>query len=120
MNPFEPPSTKRDGPEAIIQERLVGRLKALDWVTMVTHGNIYQYGFPDVYAANRKHGPRWIEVKALPHYSFTPAQCHFFPLLHSAGVGIWILVDSTDAEIKKLFKPANWMEYYLRWVNSAK
>lgn len=80
---------------------------------------MYQSGFPDLFCAKRGYGQKWVEVKKPRDYSFTQAQCTDFPLLHSAGVGIWILCSDEDSEIVKLSKQPNWMEYYLRWVNNA-
>lgn len=77
---------------------------------MATHGNLFQRGFPDLYAVHPEYGQRWIEMK---HYiSFTKAQKDNFPAIHRA-VGIWILTDSTDEEYAKLFQPAN-LGYYLK------
>lgn len=119
MNPFKPKATAKDGPEARIQQAIIDKLKAADWYIKVMVGNLYQYGVPDVYAAHLKHGQRWIEVKNPAKFSFTPAQQVEFPKLHAAGVGIWILFSDDDTELLKLFKPANWLEVYLKWVNNA-
>ena len=80
---------------------------------METHGNMYQCGFPDIFAGHRKYGQRWIEVKRAGkgNYSFTPAQLEWFPVLTGARVGIWILTNDTDYEIEKLFKPPNWSDF---------
>lgn len=96
------------------------RLRGMRWVVIATHGNVYQAGLPDLYCARRDYGSRWIECKQPINYSFTKAQCEVFPLLHSQGIGIWILSGYDDIEIAKLFKPANWMTYYLNWVNNAR
>lgn len=81
----------------------------------VTHGNMFQSGFPDLYIAHYKYGTRWIDVKNPNSYCFTPAQLKDWPLFAAAGVGIWILVDSTEEELNKLFKPANWHTYVSGW-----
>lgn len=120
MDPLNPRRTRKSGPEAAIQERIVKRLKELDWYVMATHGNSYQSGFPDLYIAHKSYGSKWVEVKNALNYSFTAAQYETFPALHSKGVGIWILVDSTDAEISKLYQPANWHYYYLLKINGMR
>jgi hypothetical protein len=100
-------------PEALIQVQLIKRLKELDWFVKVTHGNMYQSGFPDLYCAHKSFGTRWIEVK-LPDMKgsrFTAAQLDTFHRMGAVGVGIWILTCSTDSEIKKLFGPPNWYMY---------
>lgn len=109
MDPLKPRSKK--GPEAIIQQALVNKLRMLGWLVKETHGNIYQSGFPDLFAASKRYGTRWIEVKNPKAYSFTPAQMETFPMFSAHGVGIWILISDHDQEINKLFGPANWYTY---------
>lgn len=103
----------KEGPEAKIQRELIDFLKVRDWLVKETHGNIYQFGFPDLYAAHRKYGQRWVEVKNATKYEFTPAQLEFFPQLVAHGIGVWILVAATEAEYEKLFKPCNWYHYLM-------
>ena len=105
---------KRERPEAKIQKALISLLKMHGWYVMETHGNLYQKGFPDVYATHSQHGARWIEVK-LPDMKgskFTSAQLEHFPKLRANGTRIWILTAATEYEYKKLFKPDN-INYYL-------
>lgn len=83
-------------------------LKLKDWYCRPTHGSMYQSGFPDVFACHTRYGSRWIEVKVLPKYCFTPAQLDVFPEFSAKGVGIWILTGDTETEYNKLFKPSNW------------
>lgn len=110
MNPFNPRNTKK-GPEAVIQEAIIGFLKIRGWFVKETHGNIYQYGFPDLYATHAKYGQRWIEVKNPEKYVFTPAQLENFPLFTMNGSGIWILTAANETEYAKLFQPYNWHFY---------
>lgn len=111
MDPMIPRKTRRLGPEAVIQEGVMMRLKSFDWAVLATHGNEYQMGFPDLWAAHTRYGQRWIEIKNPAGYSFTAAQQEVFPLMSSKGVGIWILTAATDEELKKLFLPPNWYQY---------
>lgn len=83
----------------------------MEWLVKPTHGNAFQSGFPDLYAAHAKYGARWIECKVEGKYKFTPAQKLWFPQFSAAGVGIWILVSSEQSEIDKLFRAANWYQY---------
>ncbi len=101
------------GPERRIQDSLIDFLKMRDWLVKETHGNIYQYGFPDLYCAHLKYGQRWVEVKNPVSYSFTPAQLEFFPKLAAAGVGVWVLTAATVVEYEKLFKQPNYYHYLL-------
>ena len=98
----------RTEPESKIQKAIIDMLKIRDWSVKETHGNLYQSGFPDLYAYHAIDGTRWIEVKVPDKYKFTPAQLLTFPDFAAKNVGIWILTAATDAEYAKLFKPANW------------
>lgn len=102
-----PPAAK--GPEAEIQRSVIQALKADGWFVKVLHGDLYQHGFPDLFACKKGFGFRLIEIKNPASYRFTAAQYECFPRLMSEGVGIWIL--TSDSEISKLSGPANWMEY---------
>ncbi len=104
----------RKGPEAKIQAAIVRRLTLEGWYVMVTHGNMFQSGFPDLYATHSRYGPRWIEVKNPLSFKFTPAQMECFPKLSANGTRIWILVSDSDEEYAKLFQEANWYMYLLR------
>ncbi len=101
----------KKGPEAIIQRQIINFLTLRGWFVKSTHGNMYQSGFPDLYACKRRYGTRWIEVKNPLSYKFTPAQMEDFSRLTAEGVGIWILVAATELEYKKLFLPPNWWSY---------
>lgn len=84
---------------------------------MVTHGGMYQAGFPDIYATHKEYGGRWIEIK-LPDMKgsrFTKAQKECFPLLAENGTGIWILTTVCEHEYRKLFgyQQGNWLEYFM-------
>ena len=98
----------RRKPETIIQNKIMDLLKTKDWFVKHTHGNAFQAGFPDLYAAHRIYGTRWIEVKNPTGYAFTPAQLDTFPMFAAKGVGIWVLTAATELEYLKLFKPPNW------------
>lgn len=110
------PKTFRNkhGPEYYIQKELKDFLTLRGWYIMETHGNMYQVGFPDLYATHYTHGPRWIEVKNPKKYAFTPAQLKCFPLLSANGTRIWILTAATEFEYAKLFQPPNWHMYLLK------
>lgn len=109
MDPIKPRAKK--GPEAIIQLAIIKALTLRGWFVMVTHGNMYQSGFPDLYATHRHYGGKWIEVKNKEAYRFQPSQMETFPKLVANGSGVWVLVSADDEEIKKLLKPCNWHHY---------
>jgi hypothetical protein len=120
MEPFKPKQNAHNGPEAKIQAKLLDYLKARDWYVKSTHGNQFQFGFPDIYASHFKFGIRWIEVKNPEAFSFTGAQIREFPKMSAAGTGIWILCADTEEEYLKLFKPANWMEWFVAFQHGKR
>ncbi len=107
----------KKGPEAIIQSKIVFKLRGLQWSCRETHGNLFSFGWPDIYAANRTYGTRWIEVKDPSRKGdiFTAAQHEYFSELTHHRVGIWVLTSDHDSEIAKLFSPPNWT-HYLDWL----
>ncbi len=112
MEPLKPIRNKR-GPERIIQDSIINMLRIKGWYVMETHGNMYQSGFPDLFACHSRYGIRWIEVK-LPKMKgsrFTPAQIDCFPKMCSNGAGVWILTGDSDLEYQKLFARFNWWCY---------
>lgn len=115
MDPFRPKKNKKTGPERKIQDAIIAMLKMHDWFVKETHGNMYQSGFPDLWACHKSYGHRWVEVKNAESYSFTPAQLHDFPIFGAKGSGVWILVAATEKEYKKLFETQNWWKYLGLW-----
>ena len=109
MRQFKLKGSKKDGPELQIRTAIINKLTLLGWYCIITHGNAFQSGLPDIYACHRMYGTRWIEVKNPKGYAFTEAQNRVFPEFTAKGVGIWILVSDSDSEMDKLFKPANWI-----------
>lgn len=88
-------------------------LRDKEWFVKQTHGNMFQSGFPDLFATHYKYRIRWIEVK-LPDMKgshFTNAQLETFPKMVANGAGIWILTAATEEEYAKLFKPSNFHVY---------
>ncbi len=112
MDPLKFKTNVHKGPEAVIHKDILDYLKVRDWFVKSTHGNQFQYGLPDIFASHQKFGMRWIEVKNPLQFSFTAAQIKEFPLMAAHGAGIWIMCAATDKEYERLFKPANWMEWY--------
>ena len=98
-------------PEAKIQKDIVNMLRIKGWHVMVTHGNMFQSGFPDLYASHSMYKARWIEVKNPVAYHFTAAQLDNFPKMCANGAPVWVLVAATESEYQRLFKPANWYVY---------
>jgi len=101
--------TSKHGPEHGIQKQIISFLREREWFVRATHGNQYQSGFPDLFAAKRRYGMRWIEIKYGEQYKFTDAQLDTFPKFSAAGVGIWIL--TSEREYMSLFSSPNWASY---------
>lgn len=116
MKPFVPKRTGKSGPEAKIQADWIDFLLIRGWYCMETHGNIYQFGFPDVYCMHSKLGTRWTEIKNPGKFSFTPAQIEKFPKMCANGAGVWVITAATEEEYAKLFQPPNWWQYAAGWV----
>ena len=102
---------KRETPEAELQRKIVKALRDRGWYTIETHGNAFQKGLTDIVAMKAGVGVRFIEVKNPDRYGFTPAQLEKFPQICAHGSGVWILVDDTPEELKKLYGPPNWHHY---------
>lgn len=109
----------KKGPEAIIQAKIIKALLVRGWLVKETHGNIYQYGFPDLYCSHYHQGIRWVEVKNPIKWEFTPAQLEWFPKFTAHGTGIWILTSDTPEELEKLKRPPNWAMFYLEGQKSC-
>ena len=103
----KPIRNHKKGPEAKIQDALVKFLRERGWFVKIMHGNVYQSGVPDLYIAKRRYGSRWVEVKNLESYKFTPAQWEDFPRMIAEGIGIWVMVAATEKEYQKLFQKSN-------------
>lgn len=104
-------------PEAKIQEQIITMLRNRDWFVKNMHGNMYQAGFPDLFACHKLYGIRLIEVK-LPEMKgsrFTRAQLDTFPKLQANGAKIWILTGATEHDYKSLLKPSNYQQFVLRY-----
>ena len=99
--------------ESEIEDRIIKKLRYLQWFVKKLHGNMFQSGMPDLFCANYKYGIRLVEIKQpdSTKSTFTAAQLQDFMLLTAAGVGIWILTGDSDEQYAKLFQPANWQEY---------
>lgn len=98
------------GPEDIIQEAIIDMLEKKGWFVKHLHGNMYQRGFPDLFAA-RKGMIRLIEVKNPKSWKFEETQLELFAALAKQEIGVWLMFGATDDEYAKLFKPANYAFY---------
>jgi hypothetical protein len=96
--------------EEKIQAEITLYLQRREWVVKSTFGTPYSYGWPDLYAAHKEYGPRWIEVKT-PVGNLRETQVIFITDFALTGVGVWVLKADTPEEYAKLFKPPNWKDY---------
>ncbi len=107
---MDPIKIHKGYPEEIIQNAIIKELRNLEWFVKVTHGNMYQFGFPDLFCAHRLYGHRWVEVKNPKAFSFTKAQREFFPQFCANGSGIWVAVTPVGIQ-DLLMRPCNWTHY---------
>jgi hypothetical protein len=111
MDRFKARGNRQNGPEAKIQNAIIEKLRGGEWLVVVTHGNEFQKGLPDLWCAHRHYGVRWVEVKNTVNYRFTDAQMELFPAMQSKGVGVWVLQSAEPSELQKLMEPANWWKF---------
>lgn len=113
MRKFTPKRYGKKGPEAKVQNAIIDFLRARGWFVMVTHGNMYQSGFPDLFSCHSRYGQRWIEIKlpGMKGSKFTAAQLEDFPKICANGSGVWIMTGTSESEYEKLFRPPNWYQY---------
>lgn len=104
---LKPPPSK--GPEAEIQKRVLEVLRKDGWFCKELHGDLFQFGMPDIFACKKGEGWRFVEIKNPTSYKFTNAQYETFPRFQSEGVGVWIL--TSEHQIDLLKKPANWHQF---------
>lgn len=110
MNAFTPRSGAK--PETIIQKKIIQKLTLHGWYCKETHGSEFQTGFADVFVAHSSYGSRWIEVKRPSNtIKFEDSQLYSFTRLSTLGIGVWVLTDHCDNEIRKLFTTANFWTY---------
>lgn len=90
-------------------------LEMKGWWVKSTHGNLYQSGFPDLFATHRHYGPRWIEVKRPGRRGknvFEPSQLVTFKEMCANGTGVWVLTGYDEENYRRLFRDYNW-EHFL-------
>lgn len=90
----------RGKPERVIQNAIIKMLRIHEWYVMETHGNMYQQGFPDLYATHSRYRQRWIEVKNPKKYKFTPAQLECFPKLTAHVTPIWPSIGQDNLSLR--------------------
>jgi hypothetical protein len=100
-----------DKTEAKIRQEIKQFLTLRGWLVEITHGNAFQFGFPDLYLAHPKWGTRWVDVKRPAKYSLTKAQRLKWPIWEQYNIGIWILTAANDEQYLRLFGPPNWRDY---------
>ncbi len=115
MNPWGKKGSAKDGGKLErehyhdIREFMVAREWMVRKVT-VMHGSMA--GWPDVYAAHKLYGTRWIETKRPIHGRLTEDQMKVFGDFQAHGAGIWILETIHDYPL--LWKPPNWWQYSVK------
>jgi hypothetical protein len=101
------------GPEDIVQEEIVKMLTLKGWFVKETHGNMYQSGFPDLFACHSLYRQRWIECKLPKGSRLEESQLRDFPKLCANGSGVWILTAATEEQYNLLFQAPNWWHFLM-------
>ena len=99
--------------ESKIVNSIMDMLSVRGWFCIKIHGNKYQKGLPDIYAAHSSLKTRWIEVKDPTRTGdvFTPAQHAMFPLMMKHGAPVWVLTGHTRDQYFLLFDKANYWHH---------
>ena len=54
----------------------------------------------------------WVEKTHSTSYSYTKAQIQTWPKWEAMGLGVWIMMEASEAEYQKLFQPPNFREFW--------
>lgn len=102
----------RTSPEKQIENAVRLFLSDRGWLVEKTHSTAYSSGWPDLYLFHREHGHRWVDIKVPARNQLTKAQCQKWPVWEAAGIDVHIITGATETEYAKLFRPANWREFW--------
>lgn len=80
---------KKEKKESKLVKEIREILEMAGWLVIKMHGNMYQAGFPDLFATHARFGVRLIEVKR--KVRFTKAQKIVFNQLHKNGSHVYIV-----------------------------
>lgn len=98
--------------ESKIRDDIKAYLKSEGWTVVVTHGNQWQAGVPDILAYSQWVGHRWIDVKRPKRNTLTKAQRALWPVWHKSGLGVWIMEAADEENFMRLLRPPNWLDYW--------
>lgn len=102
----------RSSPEKIIEDAIRLFLSERGWRVDKTHSSAYSSGWPDLHCWHPHFGLRWVDVKNPLAYTYTKSQCQLWPQWEKFGLGVWIMFAASDDEYSRLFKPANFRDYW--------
>lgn len=101
----------QNGPEAKLQRKIVDKLTLLGWYVIVTHGNEFQMGVPDLICCHSTYGVCFVEVKNPLSYRFTSSQYEVLPKMVANGAHVYVLTSDSDEELAKMHKASNLWTY---------
>ncbi len=104
---------KKEPLEAVIQKKIKAALENRGYYVIVTHGNVFQQGLPDLFCQHSDRGTKWVEVKRPTQHSFTKAQYEVIPKMSAYGAKVYILTSADPEELDKLNHPPNWSLYMM-------
>lgn len=99
-------------PELTIRSAVRDFLTARGWHVEIMHGNQFQHGIPDLWTWHAQWNFRWIDTKTPKKNSLTKRQCQKWPIWEKKGIGVWIMVEATQAEYDKLMGPPNFRDFW--------
>lgn len=100
-------------PEKIIEDGIrFDLLPARGWLVEKTHSTAFSSGWPDLFCWHPHFGLRWVDVKNPKAYRYTKAQIQTWPKWEAMGLGVWIMMEASEAEYQKLFQPPNFREFW--------
>lgn len=109
MKPFGGPKPKLEKEHyADLRKLMVSR----GWMVKKVTASAYMLGWPDVFAAHKEFGVRWIETKRPDTGRLSADQVRVFTEFQTHGVGIWILETAMDYNL--LFGRPNWWQYTVK------
>ena len=93
-------------------KELRAHMMARGWMVKKVTGSVYMVGWPDVFAAHKEHGIRWIETKRPETGKLSKEQVEMFIEFGQHGVGVWIL--ETVEDYPTLFGSPNWWRWAVK------
>lgn len=94
----------------ILRPKVIAKLEKFGYHVEITHGGMYQQGWPDLYCMHPGLGTYWVELK-VPGGKLRRSQIEKFTLWSKYKVKIWVV--TSHFEVPEIFdKPPNWFKFF--------